>query len=183
MQNRQLSDRGHKLTVSVNVSSRQFKQKDFTATIDAILAQTGLPPRQLEIELTESVIMENTDEVLGVMRELRAKGMRFAIDDFGTGFSSLSYLKRMPIDTLKIDKSFVNNITENADDASIVIAVIRLAHNMNLKVVAEGVETEAQRLFLRRLECDRMQGYLFAKPLSADDFEKMIAEGKTMDVK
>ncbi|MBI5887359.1 MAG: EAL domain-containing protein [Deltaproteobacteria bacterium] len=183
MQNRRLGDRGHKLTVSVNVSSRQFKQKDFTATIDAILAQTGLDPHQLEIELTESVIMENMDEALGVMRELRAKGMRFAIDDFGTGFSSLSYLKRMPIDTLKIDKSFVNNITENADDASIAIAVIRLAHNMNLKVVAEGVETEAQRLFLRRLECDRMQGYLFAKPLSAYEFEKLIAEGKTMDVK
>lgn len=167
---RKLHEAGRPVIMAVNISSRQFKQADFVQLVMRILEETGLPPRYLELELTESIIMENSEESIERMRELKSAGIRFSIDDFGTGFSSLSYLKRMPIDMLKIDRSFVQGITQSQDDASIAIAIIRLAHSLKLEVIAEGVETFEQFKFLKYLDCDRMQGYYFSKPVPEDEF-------------
>ncbi|MBI5826787.1 MAG: EAL domain-containing protein [Deltaproteobacteria bacterium] len=170
LQCRKLHDAGRPVSMAVNISSRQFKQADFVQSVKRILEETGLPPKYLELELTESIIMENSEETIGRMRELKSIGIRFSIDDFGTGFSSLSYLKRMPIDMLKIDRSFVQNITLSQDDASIAIAIIRLAHSLKLEVIAEGVETFEQFKLLKYLDCDKMQGFYFSKPVPEDEF-------------
>jgi diguanylate cyclase (GGDEF)-like protein/PAS domain S-box-containing protein len=163
--------------VSVNLSLRQFQQPDLVGLIDRVLREAGLAPGCLELELTESFIMHDTACAIATLRELKEMGVRIAIDDFGSGYSSLSYLKQLPIDVLKIDKSFVRDMTRDANDAAIVMAIITLAHSLNLKVVAEGVETEEQLRLLRLLRCDAMQGYLFSRPLPAEDFERLLLRG------
>jgi diguanylate cyclase (GGDEF)-like protein len=164
------------IIVSVNLSARQFQQKNLVETIASILTETGLEARWLKLEITESVVMHNVEETVAALHELKAIGVHIAIDDFGTGYSSLSYLKCFPIDTLKIDRSFVRDITTNSNDAVIALAVITLAHNLKLKVIAEGVETEEQLVYLRKYHCDQMQGYLFSRPVSAEQFKKLLEQ-------
>lgn len=164
--------------VTINISARQFKQKDLSHMIAQVLRETALDSKFLRLELTESVVVENAEEAVIILKELKALGVELSMDDFGTGYSSLTYLKRFPFDSLKIDRSFVNNITQNADDAAIAAAIISLAHNLKLKVVAEGVETEKQVLFLRAQHCDEAQGYLFSRPVPAEVFVDLIKEGK-----
>ena len=160
------------LRVAVNISGVQFRQKDLLDTIAHALASSGLAPDGLEVEITESVVMQNPSEAIVTLEKLSQMGVRISIDDFGTGYSSLSYLKRFPIDKLKIDRSFIRDISSDMDDAAIVRATIGLAHNLRLRVVAEGVETEDQLQFLRSLGCDEYQGYLKSKPLPAAEFER-----------
>lgn len=162
------------LRVAVNVSARQFRQKDFIQRIMQILNDSELDPTCLELELTETSIMENPDSAAKLLYEIRRLGVRVAIDDFGTGYSSLSYLKRFPIDTLKLDRSFVTGATSNPDDAALVMAIITLAHNLRLRVVAEGIEREEEMSFLRLLRCDEGQGYFLGKPKPAEVFEQMF---------
>ena len=160
--------------VAVNLSARQFYQQDLVATIAAVLEETGIAPQLLELELTESMMMSDIEHAVGILRRLKALGVHLAIDDFGTGYSSLSYLKRFPIDVLKIDRSFVGDITVDPDDAAIVLSIISLAHSLRLKVLAEGVETEAQLAYLRRHGCDCMQGYYFSRPLPVLEFTQLL---------
>ncbi|MFC0252618.1 bifunctional diguanylate cyclase/phosphodiesterase [Massilia consociata] len=163
------------LTVSVNVSARQFEEKRLVERIADALRDTGLPPEALEVEVTESSIMRDLARSVDKMRELEAMGVSLSIDDFGTGYSSLSALKSFPISRLKIDKSFVSDLAHSADDQAIAMAVISLGHKLNLRVIAEGVETEQQRDFLRANDCDEMQGYLFSRPVPAARIAEMLA--------
>lgn len=135
-----------------------------------------MEPRWLGLEITESAIMENSAATIGVLKELKALGIELSLDDFGTGYSSLSYLKRFPIDKLKIDQSFVHDITTDPDDEAMVTAIIAMAHHLNVRVVAEGVETEAQLAFLRKHGCDEYQGFLFSRPLPADELYPRLGE-------
>jgi diguanylate cyclase (GGDEF)-like protein len=164
------------LRVAVNVSVRQLLQADFAATVQGVLAETGLPPHLLELEITESTLMEHAQDTLAALHALRELGVRLSIDDFGTGYSSLSYLKRFPVDIIKIDRSFVRDVPQDADDVAIVTAIIALAHSLRLEVVAEGVETEAQLGFLQALGCDLLQGYLLSAPVPAAQFEALVRE-------
>jgi diguanylate cyclase (GGDEF)-like protein/PAS domain S-box-containing protein len=183
MQNKawQLSGLG-KLRVSVNLSARQFAQHDLVASVAQALNEAQLEPQYLEIELTESLVMADVDRAIGILRELKALGVKLSIDDFGTGYSSLSYLKRFPIDVLKIDRSFVNDITVDPDDAAIVASIISLAHSLRLQVIAEGVETEAQLTYLQQHQCDQIQGYYFSRPVTAEAFAQMRRDGKCLQV-
>jgi diguanylate cyclase (GGDEF)-like protein/PAS domain S-box-containing protein len=158
------------LTTSVNLSPSQLMRDDIVDVVACALTSTGLAPHLLELEITETVVMRDVDKSLDKLVQLKKLGIRISIDDFGTGYSSLSYLKRLPVDILKIDRSFVNDIATDQDDAAIVKAVISLAHILNLDVVAEGVETEDQRCFLMQNGCDLGQGYHFSRPLPAADF-------------
>ena len=153
------------LNIAVNLSARQFAQKDLVQSVARILKATGLDPARLEFEITESMVMRDPENAVVLLKALKAMGIRLSIDDFGTGYSSLSYLKRFPIDSVKIDRSFIRDLPEDGEDAAITQAIIAMAHSLRLKVIAEGVETEAQLEFLRRHGCDEMQGYLFSKPL------------------
>jgi EAL domain-containing protein (putative c-di-GMP-specific phosphodiesterase class I) len=162
------------LRFAVNISGSQLRQGRFAEVVQSALADAKLSPRHLTLEITESVIMEHARETVAVLRQLKEIGVNLAIDDFGTGYSSLSYLKRFPVDTLKIDYSFTRDITQNADGASIVSGIIALAHSLRLKVVAEGVETEAQRAFLIREGCDYIQGYYLSEPKPADEFQRTV---------
>jgi EAL domain-containing protein (putative c-di-GMP-specific phosphodiesterase class I) len=168
------------VSVSVNLSARQFRQKDLAEVIGSVLQETGLDPDKLELELTESMMMENVDEAVITLDKLKAMGIKLSIDDFGTGYSSLSHLRHFPIDVLKIDRSFVRGITGNLDDAAIASSIITLAHSLNLKVIAEGVETEGQLRHLAALACDAIQGYYFSHPVSATECERIIREGKRL---
>jgi polar amino acid transport system substrate-binding protein len=174
IQNKIWIDAGFNLEVSVNLSARQFQQPNLLQVITEILEETDFPPELLNLEVTESSIMKNADSAISMLTEIKKKGIKISIDDFGTGYSSLGYLKSLPIDTLKIDKSFVNDVTTNQDDAALVMAIITLAHNLRLKVIAEGVETEEQFRFLHLLRCDECQGYLFSKPVPSDDFKNLL---------
>lgn len=156
------------IQIAVNISGRQFHDQDLSQTVVSILEETGLPAANLELELTESSIMQNAEFASGVLRRLKNMGVKISIDDFGTGFSSLSSLKKLPIDALKIDRTFVRDLTSDTDDAALVMAIITLAHNLRLKVIAEGVETEDQLRFLQVLRCDEIQGFFFSKPLPAE---------------
>jgi len=164
------------ITVSVNVSARQFEESRLVERVAMALQDSGLPPELLELEVTESLIMRDLQKAVDKMRELKAMGVSLSVDDFGTGYSSLSALKSFPISRLKIDKSFVSELAENPDDQAIAMAVISLGHKLNLKVIAEGVETEQQCAFLRENECDEMQGYLFSKPVTAGEIEDMVEQ-------
>ncbi|MHB1248734.1 MAG: EAL domain-containing protein, partial [Polaromonas sp.] len=141
---------------------------------ERVLRETGVDPSCLELEITESILMQNLSTAANILQALSTKGMRIFIDDFGTGYSSLSYLKRLPIDTIKIDKSFVGDITTDPDDAAIVAAIIAMAHSLRLKVVAEGVETQEQFDFLLERGCDAMQGYFYSKPLPAEEILPLL---------
>jgi diguanylate cyclase (GGDEF)-like protein/PAS domain S-box-containing protein len=165
------------LRVAVNLSPRQFTQKGLAQSIAAILSETGLEARFLELELTESMVMTDVDHAITILRDLKQLGVQIAIDDFGTGYSSLSYLRRFPIDVLKIDQSFVADITLEEDGAAIVRTIISLAHSLRLQVVAEGVETMEQLAYLRAHGCDQAQGYLFSRPVAAPEFETLIGQG------
>ncbi len=162
------------LRVAVNLSARQFAQDDLHATILNVLEETGLAPELLELEITESVTMDNPEHAAALLRKLKALGIRLAIDDFGTGYSSLSYLKRFPIDNVKIDRSFIKDIPHDEDDVAITQAVIAMAHSLGLKVIAEGVESEEHVTFLRDHGCEQAQGYLFGAPMSAEEFTNLI---------
>ncbi len=153
------------MNLSINLSARQFHKQTIVETISGILRETGFDPQHLELEITESVIMQDVEENIQTLRRLKDLGIRLSIDDFGTGYSSLNYLKRFPIDVLKIDQSFVRDITSDHDDSSVVTAIIALAHSLNLKVIAEGVETVEQLTFLKERGCDEVQGYYFSKPI------------------
>jgi EAL domain-containing protein (putative c-di-GMP-specific phosphodiesterase class I) len=153
------------VSIAVNVSAVQFRQENFPQTIEKVLRETGLDPKYLELELTESLLLSNADVMFSVLQQLTVMGVRLAIDDFGTGYSSLSYLKRFPVSKLKIDGSFIRDVALHQDDAAITIAIISMAKSLKLKVVAEGVENEAQLSFLRGQGCDGIQGYHFSKPL------------------
>lgn len=161
-----------KLTLAVNVSAPQFLHDDFVAHVLKLLAQAGARPDRLKIELTESLLVQNADAVVAAMLALRNHGVRFSLDDFGTGYSSLTYLKRLPLDQLKIDQSFVRNLEHDANDAAIARSVAALAHSLGLAVIAEGVETLAQRDFLAGAGCTLYQGYYFSRPLPLADFER-----------
>jgi len=162
------------LQVAVNCSAQQFRRESFVETVHRTLGETGFPAARLELELTESVILERSEEVIACFRALDDMGVGISIDDFGTGYSSLSYLKRLAIHQLKIDQSFVRDISSDPEDAAIVSAIIAIAHSLGLQVVAEGVETAEQLAFLRSLGCDMAQGYLFSKPLPADEFAHLL---------
>jgi len=163
------------LRMAVNLSARQFEHPDLVADVVAVLNETGVPASQLELEVTESMTMQNIERTEAVLRQLHCLGVSVAMDDFGTGYSSLSYLKRFPIATVKIDRSFVQDLTTNPHDAAIATAVVAMAHSLGLTVVAEGVETEEQRAFLEARGCDLIQGYLMGRPAPADIIEQLWA--------
>ena len=162
------------IVVSVNVSPRQFRHESLVQTVAEVLRSTGLEPRYLELELTESMVMHDPPKLVAMLDELKELGVKIAVDDFGTGYSSLSYLKRFPVDRLKVDRSFVENMTTEADDATIVRTIIALGHNLGLKVVAEGVETAQQARALRAYQCDEAQGFLFARPVASRVLPRLI---------
>jgi EAL domain-containing protein (putative c-di-GMP-specific phosphodiesterase class I) len=164
------------LTVNVNLSSRQFSQPDLLDQIEGALRTSGLPPRRLKLEITESVLMENAESAVSVLNRLKELGARLGIDDFGTGYSSLSYLLKFPADTLKIDRSFMWAMGDGGRHAQIVRTIVLLAHSLDMDVVAEGVETEEQHAHLRALECGYGQGYLFSRPVPSDRARLMIEE-------
>ena len=162
------------IVMAVNLSARQFKNKTLAVTVQQALEKTALPGQYLELELTEGMVMENAPLLIEAMNELKALGVRLSLDDFGTGYSNLVYLKRFPLDMIKIDKSFVNGIGQGGDEGIIAATVITLGHSLKLKVIAEGVETDAQMRALQMLGCDMMQGYLFSRPLSAPDATALL---------
>jgi diguanylate cyclase (GGDEF)-like protein len=165
---------GFEGTIGVNVSAVQFRQNDFADVVLRVLADTGLSPKCLELEVTESVVMQGVESAVHKMRVLDDCGIKIAIDDFGTGYSSLSYLRQFAIDRLKIDQSFVRDLPDNTDAKAIISAIVAMGHSLGLRVMAEGVETEAQARFLQDIECAESQGYLYAKPMRPDDFEAWL---------
>ena len=164
------------MRLAVNFSARQFQQATFISGVEEILKETNLDPSWLELEITESSIMKDPESAIEKLLELKMMGIKVAIDDFGTGYSSLNYLKRFPIDTLKIDRSFVSDLCKDPHDTAIVRAIITLGHALDLMVIAEGVETRDQLESLIELECDVVQGFLFSKALSSADFEDLLIE-------
>jgi diguanylate cyclase (GGDEF)-like protein/PAS domain S-box-containing protein len=176
-QARRFHDKGHEIRVSVNISARQFTEPSFAAMIEDVVRRTGISPKLLELEITENVAMENVDLTLTVLSRLRRIGVSIAIDDFGTGHSALNYLKRFPIDTLKIDRDFIEDLPYGDEDAAIVHAVVSLARGLRLRVVAEGVETDEQLEYLRSVRCPEVQGYIFGHPVPAHEFERLLERG------
>ena len=166
---------GRAMTVSVNVSALQFQQADFVERVAQAVSSAGLRPELLELELTETILVKDADEALSRLQALSALGVRLAIDDFGTGYSSLGYLKRFPIEKLKIDLSFINGLPGDESDAAIVRAIIHMARALHLRVIAEGVETDLQRQFLASAGCDEVQGFLYSPAVPADQFEDWLA--------
>ena len=162
------------IVISVNLSANQFQQRNLVSIVESALKNSGMLPSLLELEITESMSMKNPEDTLKMLTSLKDLGVRIAIDDFGTGYSSLSYLKRFPIDTLKIDRSFLMDIPENPRDAEIVKAIIAMAHSLNLTVIAEGVEKEAQAQYLLENGCEKMQGYLFSPPVPPQEFDRLL---------
>ena len=158
-------------SVAVNVSAVQFRQEGFCELVKAVLKDTALPPQCLELELTESLLLSSGDAIFSLLKELKSMGVSLAIDDFGTDYSSLSYLRQFPVSKLKIDGSFIKDVAISRDDAAIAVAIIEMSKALNLKVIAECVETEAQMAFLQSRRCDEIQGYYFSKPLSVADAE------------
>jgi EAL domain-containing protein (putative c-di-GMP-specific phosphodiesterase class I) len=177
VQNKAWQDQGFPpLLISINLSPRQFRQKDLVQRISGILQETHLEPRFLELEITEGTIMHQAERAVAVLEELHRIGVQVSVDDFGTGYSSLAYLKRFPVQTLKIDQSFVRDLTTDADGAGIVAAVVAMAKSLKLHVIAEGVETKEQLASLAKLKCDEYQGYYFSKPVPAEDFARLLRQ-------
>jgi EAL domain-containing protein (putative c-di-GMP-specific phosphodiesterase class I) len=170
------------IRMAVNLSARQFRESQLVAVVAKAMEDAGLDPHSncLELELTESLLMKDMEGTIATLHKLHKKGVYLSIDDFGTGYSSLSYLKRFPIHTLKIDQSFIRDITIDPDDAAIAATIITLGHNLKLKVIAEGVETAEQLALLREMKCDQIQGYYFSKPLPAEELEKLLREGRRL---
>jgi EAL domain-containing protein (putative c-di-GMP-specific phosphodiesterase class I)/ActR/RegA family two-component response regulator len=166
------------VAVAINLSGRQFRDERLPERVAGVLRETGLRPSALELDLTEAIVMEDAANFVARLAALKAQGIRLSLDDFGTGYSNLSYLKRFPLDYLKVDRSFVQDVTTSPDDAAIVRAVISLGHSLGLAIVAEGVETEAQVEWLRRERCEQIQGYLFSRPLPATEFEALLRSRK-----
>jgi len=180
-QNRLWRDQGlASLRIAVNVSSRQFKRGRLVGAVFAALSETGLSPASLAVEITESAFLADAEETNAILRKLSSMGIAISVDDFGTGHSSLSYLRRLPLSTLKVDRAFVNDVTTSADAAAITDAIIAMAHRLNLNVVAEGVDDEAQFEFLRARDCEMMQGYYFSPPISAAEFTDMLRKGRRL---
>ena len=169
------------MRVAVNVSALQFRRLDLVDTVRRALSDADVNARYLEIELTESAVMTHPEESVEILERLSRMGVVVSVDDFGTGYSSMSYLRRFPIDKLKIDRSFINNLMTSEDDASIVRAIISLAHGLRLKVVAEGVETAEQVALLQKLGCDQYQGFYFSPPVTATAFEELMRARRTAD--
>ena len=169
------------LVIAVNLSSRQFVEPNLREHLETILQETQLDPKYLELELTEGMLVQNPPLAKQKLEALNLLGIKIAIDDFGTGYSSLSYLQQFPFEILKIDQCFVRNLTEDATNAAITIAIMQMAHSLNFRVIAEGVETEAELAFLRQHPCDEIQGYFFSPPLPAHKFEELLSTGKIMD--
>jgi EAL domain-containing protein (putative c-di-GMP-specific phosphodiesterase class I) len=166
------------LTISINVSAKQFFNKKFVMQVQSIIQHHSINPMLLKLELTESVLLGDIEQTIITMIALQAIGVRFELDDFGTGYSSLQYLKQLPLEQLKIDQSFVHDIVTDNSDKAIVCAIIAMAQSLNLKVIAEGVETKQQKLFLLEKGCHRFQGYFFGKPMPIEQFELVLREGK-----
>lgn len=169
---------GHDIRVAVNVSGAQFYQSDLVKHVSRCLRESGLKPHNLELEVTESVFMDDITHTIETLQHLHALGLELAIDDFGTGYSSLSYLRQFPIDRLKIDQSFIRNALNNSDDAAIARTIVRLGHSLNLKVIAEGVETKEHEKFLLEENCDEVQGFRYSRPIPIDDFNKFVKNYK-----
>jgi EAL domain-containing protein (putative c-di-GMP-specific phosphodiesterase class I) len=165
---------GH-MRVAVNLSVRQLRQGTLVRTVENLLGRYSIDPSGLELEITESMIMKDTENAVAVLKDLSAMGVHLTMDDFGTGYSSLSYLKRFPQNTIKIDRSFVNDIAVDPDDLEIIRTIINMGHSLRRRVVAEGVETEAQRQLLHHLRCDEMQGYLLSPPVPPAIIDRMLA--------
>jgi EAL domain-containing protein (putative c-di-GMP-specific phosphodiesterase class I) len=165
------------IRIAVNISAVELRAKDFLAAVGAILMETGLEARFLELELTETFLMQDSTATSAVLHDLKRLGLKLALDDFGTGYSSLNHLKRFPIDTLKIDRTFVRGTTTKSDDASIVCAVISMGKNLHMRVVAEGVETREQLAFLQDRECPFGQGYYLSRPLTGQDCAQLLRRG------
>jgi len=173
-QARQWMDNGQPLVIAVNLSALQFKRGNLLETVAGALKHSGLPPHMLELELTESILVQDVEVAIKTLRRLKEMGIKLSIDDFGTGYSSLSYLKRLAVNKLKIDQSFVRDLAEDADSAAIVKAIIQLGHTLLLTVIAEGVETDAQLAFLQNYGCDEVQGYLFSRPVASAEFVRLF---------
>ena len=161
--------------VAINLSARQLAHAGLPETVRAIVAAAGIDPRLLEFELTESMLMADPEAAVAILSNLKAQGMRLSVDDFGTGYSSLAYLKRFPVSRLKVDRAFVRDLGRDEDSAAIALSIVNLARGMKLKVVAEGVETEAQLAVLRDMDCDEYQGFLFSRPLEAEAVPALLA--------
>ena len=164
--------------MSVNLSSRQFQQTDLGSQVTHALEETGLDADKLDLEITESCAMQNAEHSINTLQGLKKQGVRISMDDFGTGYSSLNYLKRFPIDRIKLDQSFVRDLPADKDDAAIAMAVIAMGRSLELVVIAEGVETEEQLSFLSNHDCDQLQGFLLSRPLPPEAFDKFLATGK-----
>jgi EAL domain-containing protein (putative c-di-GMP-specific phosphodiesterase class I) len=171
--------RGHSdLRLAVNVSARQFQQSDLVSQIERVLDETRLPPHLLDLEITESCAMDNAELAVRVLRDLKSLGVGISLDDFGTGYSSLSYLRHLPIDSLKIDQSFIRDVGKDPGGAAIIVAIIAMARSLNLRVVAEGVETEKQLAFLTDHGCDLVQGFLFSAGVPPATCEELLERGR-----
>ena len=165
------------IPMAVNISSIEFRNPNFLASVRTILKETRWDPHHLEIEMTESLLMQNSDSSASVLQALKTMGVQLALDDFGTGYSSLSYLKRFPIDVLKVDQSFVRDISTNSSDAAIIEAIISMGKSLKQRVIAEGIETQEQLTFLRGHHCDEGQGYYFSPPVVAEQFALLLGTG------
>ncbi len=180
-QNKAWQEKGlPRLTVAVNLSGRQFHHQDLVEKVASALERAKLDPQCLDLEITETYAMQDADFTLAILRELKSLGVHISLDDFGTGYSSLSHLKHFPIDTLKIDRSFVKDLASDPKEEAIVSAVIVLAHSLGMDVVAEGVETASELSILKKHHCDKMQGYYFSRPIPVADFETLLRSGKTL---
>jgi EAL domain-containing protein (putative c-di-GMP-specific phosphodiesterase class I) len=175
-------DKGHNIKVAVNLSALQFRDPKLQTIIQTSLADADVNPDLIEFEITESMLMEDVEGGIERMKMIKELGVHLSIDDFGTGYSSLNYLKRFPVDALKVDRSFVSDITVSEDDAMIVTAIVTLAKNLNLEVVAEGIELKEHLSFLNKLGCDHAQGYLISRPVPADKVEHFFNDWTTDDI-
>jgi len=168
------------ISVSVNLSGRQFHHQNLVEKVEAALRESRLEPQWLDLEITETYAMQDSDFTLATLKDLKRMGVHISMDDFGTGYSSLSQLKHFPIDTLKIDRSFIKDLASDPKEEAIVSAIIVLAHSLGMDVVAEGVETREELAIVKKHRCDKIQGYLFSRPIPVPDFEMLLRSGKTL---